>query len=50
MVPAKENVSSSDAQARDEAFVAACANLDPHEEQEFAEIGVNLDLAEWPEY
>ncbi len=31
-------------------FVHACAKLDAREEQAFAEIGVNEDLAEWPEY
>ena len=28
----------------------ACEMLDPDEEQALAEIGVNSDLAEWPEY
>ena len=28
----------------------ACEMLDPVEEKQLAEVGVNFDLAEWPEY
>lgn len=31
-------------------FPGACAKLDPTKEQALAEIGVNADLADWPEY
>jgi hypothetical protein len=57
MIPTKEKLEDLCGEfADDKVELAAtrlereCAKLDPCEEQALAEIGVNADLAEWPEY